>query len=155
MHLHLQSRSTWLKQGPFPPIRLCCPYHLQYYEPLRLLTRLPLGFRLESLYRSLRWLWYHRPDEISPVPTTTFPTSHSPYAGGFFGAAFQVLHTFLGLRLCVAGSAPSGPIAGSTFRRRRIHLMLRAVGLRSFLRRLHRFITTSHPAAMDACYLAA
>jgi len=33
--------------------------------------------------------------------------------------------------------------------------MLRAVGLLSFLRRLHRFITTSHPAAMDACYLAA
>ena len=110
MHLHLQSRSTWLKQGPFPPIRLCCPYHHQYYEPLRLLTRLPLGFRLESLYRSLRWLWYHRPDEISPVPTTTFPTSHSPYAGGFFGAASQVLHTFLGLRFCVTSSTPSSSL---------------------------------------------
>jgi len=42
-----------------------------------------------------------------------------------------------------------------------IHFMLRAVGLLSFLKRLHRFtilahgITTSHPAAMDACYLAA
>jgi len=42
-----------------------------------------------------------------------------------------------------------------------IHFMLRAAVLLSFLRRLHRFtilaqgITTSHPAAMDACYLAA
>ena len=33
--------------------------------------------------------------------------------------------------------------------------MLRAVDLLSFLRRLHRFTTTSRPVAMDACYLAA
>jgi len=33
--------------------------------------------------------------------------------------------------------------------------MLRAVDLRSFLRRIHRFSTTSHPVALDACYLAA
>ncbi|MBC8509189.1 MAG: hypothetical protein H8D34_30420 [Chloroflexi bacterium] len=33
--------------------------------------------------------------------------------------------------------------------------MLRAVDLLSFLRRLHRFNTASHPAALDACYLAA
>jgi hypothetical protein len=67
----------------------------------------------------------------------------------------QGLRIFLGLRLCVAGSAPSCPIPGSTFRRRRIHFMLRAVDLHSFLRRLHRFSTTSHPATLDACYLAA
>jgi len=48
-----------------------------------------------------------RPDEISPVPSPTFTTSRSPYAGGFFGAASQVLHTFLGLRSCVTNSAPS------------------------------------------------
>ena len=147
--------SAWLKQGPFPPTRFCCPDHPQYYGPIRLFTRLPLGFHTTCLYRSLGWLWFQQPDEISPVPTTTFPTSHAPYAGGFFGAACQVLHTFLGLRLCVAGSAPSGPISGSTFRRRRIHLMLRAVGLLSFPRRLPRFSTTSHPVALEACYLAA
>jgi hypothetical protein len=50
---------------------------------------------------------------------------------------------------------PLAPISGLTFRRRRIHLMLRAVDLLSFLRRLHRFTTTSRPVAMDACYLAA
>ena len=30
----------------------------------------------------------HRPDEISPVPSPTFTTSRSPYAGGFLAAAF-------------------------------------------------------------------
>lgn len=49
---------------------------------------------------------------------------------------------------------PLAPISGLTFRRRRIHLMLRAVDLLSFLRRLHRFITTSRPVAMDACRFA-
>ena len=48
-----------------------------------------------------------RPDEISPVPSPTFTTSRSPYAGGFFGASSQVLHTFLDLRSCVTNSAPS------------------------------------------------
>ena len=33
--------------------------------------------------------------------------------------------------------------------------MLRAVDLLSFLRRVHRFSTASHPTALDACYLAA
>src|SRR4030095_8154468 len=28
-----------MKQGPFPPDRLCCPVHRRYYDPLRL----PLG----------------------------------------------------------------------------------------------------------------
>ncbi|MGD9092859.1 MAG: hypothetical protein PVF74_08415 [Anaerolineales bacterium] len=44
---------------------------------------------------------------------------------------------------------------GLTFRRCKIHFMLRAVVLLSLLRRLHRFSTTSHPAALVACYLAA
>ena len=30
----------------------------------------------------------HRPNEISPVSSPTFTTSRSPYAGGFFTAAF-------------------------------------------------------------------
>jgi hypothetical protein len=33
--------------------------------------------------------------------------------------------------------------------------MLQAADLLSFLRRLHRFSTASHPAALHACYLAA
>jgi len=33
--------------------------------------------------------------------------------------------------------------------------MLRAVGLLSFLRKLHRFSTAGRPTALDACYLAA
>ena len=81
------------------------------------------------------------------------PIPHTPEGSSML--LCQGLRIFLGLRLCVAGSAPSGPISGSTFRRRRIHLMLLAVDLRSFLRRIHRFSTTSHLVALDACYLAA
>jgi hypothetical protein len=33
--------------------------------------------------------------------------------------------------------------------------IIQSVDLLSFLRRLHRFSTDSHPAALDACYLAA
>jgi hypothetical protein len=31
----------------------------------------------------------HRPDETSPVSSPTFTTSRSPYAEGFFAAAFS------------------------------------------------------------------
>jgi hypothetical protein len=40
-----------------------------------------------------------RPDETSPVPSPTLTASRSPYAGGFFGIAFQDLGAFRGLRL--------------------------------------------------------
>ena len=40
----------------------------------------------------------HRPDETSPVPSSAVTTSRSPYAGGFFTAAIQVLRRFRGLR---------------------------------------------------------
>jgi len=50
---------------------------------------------------------------------------------------------------------PLAPFSGSTFRCCKIHFMLRAAVLLSFLRKLHRFSTVSHPAALDACYLAA
>ena len=39
----------------------------------------------------------HRPCETSPVPSSTFTTSRSPYAGESLGAASQVLHAFRGL----------------------------------------------------------
>ena len=97
----------------------------------------------------------HRPDEISPVPSSTVTTSRSPYTGGFFTAAYT-------------GSSPlpwpslSSQKLGSlffpfglTFRRCKIHFMLRAVASLSLLRRLQRFGTPSHPGAPVACYLAA
>ena len=41
----------------------------------------------------------NRPGETSPVPSSPVLTSRSPYAGGFFAAAFfQGLHRFPGLR---------------------------------------------------------
>jgi hypothetical protein len=88
MHHHLWSRLTRLKQGSFPPARLCCPCYHQYYEPLRLLIRLLSGFRFISLYQRFRWVWtidrmrsllFRRLLSPHPVP---------PYAGEFFGVAF-------------------------------------------------------------------
>jgi hypothetical protein len=39
-----------------------------------------------------------RSDETSPVPSPTLTASRSPDAGGFLGAALQVLGAFHGLR---------------------------------------------------------
>ena len=60
------------------------------------------------------------------------------------------------MAFAVAGAArlPLVPVAGLTFRRCRIHFMLRAVVLRPFLRGILRFSTTGHPEALGACYVA-
>jgi hypothetical protein len=50
-----------------------------------------------------------RPDEISPVPSSAFPTSHAPYTGGFFTAAFQNLRRFCCLRLRSRARLPLFP----------------------------------------------
>ena len=96
----------------------------------------------------------HRPNEISPVPSPTFTTSRSPYAGGFFTVASS-------------GSSPlpwPSPADqrlgfllvpfGLTCRRCKIHFMLRAAVLLPFLRGVHRISTAAHAAALDACYMA-
>ncbi len=58
--------------------------------------------------------------------------------------------------LCMRSSAPScSPSLGSTSRRCKLHLMLRAVDLLPFLRGIRRFSTLGHPNALDACYVAA
>lgn len=87
MHRHLPPRSTRLKQGPFPPTRLCCPRHRQYYGPLRPLTRHRSELRLHGLIPELTRPVEPRPREVSPVARTAFPASRSPYAEEFFGAA--------------------------------------------------------------------
>jgi len=105
MHHHLRSRSTRLKQGPFPPMRLCCPRHHQYYEPLRLLTRLLPGFHFFSLYQRLRWVWatdrmrpllFHHLLSPHPVPPTPGKPALS-LSKGSSALPFQVLHAFRGL----------------------------------------------------------
>ena len=97
MHHHLRSRSTWLKQGPFPPMRLCCPHHHQYYEPLRLLTEHLPELHLFGLYQRLHWLW-----AIDPVRPLLFRHLLSPHPvpltpGSSSALPFQVLHAFRGL----------------------------------------------------------
>jgi hypothetical protein len=98
MHHHLRSRLTRLKQGSFPPARLCCPCYHQYYEPLRLLIRLLSEFRFISLYQRLRWVWtidrmrpllFRRLLSPHPVPSTPGSSSALPIQG---------LHAFRGLR---------------------------------------------------------
>jgi hypothetical protein len=89
----------------------------------------------------------HRPSETSPVSSPAFTTSRSPYAAGFFASAFQVLCRFHGLRYHSIARLPLAPLSGLTFRRCRIHLMLRAVVSLLFLRGLHRFSTSGSPNA--------
>ena len=127
---------------------------LRYYGLLRLLIRLPPGFRTLCLYRSLRSLFsdrmrsllFHRLLSQHPAPHTPEGSSRLLYR--FFAAS-------LAFAFALQARLPLAPISGLTFRRRRFHLMLRAVVLLSFLRRLHRFSTVSRPSALDACYLAA
>ena len=58
----------------------------------------------------------HRPDEISPVSSFTFATSHSPYAGGFFTDAFTG-SSLLPLAFADPRAArlPLGPFLGRHF----------------------------------------
>src|SRR5665648_570018 len=94
-------------------------------------------------------------DEISPVPSSTFTTSHTPYTGEFFTAVSGSLPLLLPSP-CVKGSALSFfPLTGPTCRCCKFHFMLRAAVLLPFLRKLQRFDIASHPATPVACYLAA
>ena len=64
------------------------------------------------------------------------------------------LHYFHGLRYQPVTRLSLAPLSGLTFRRCRIHLVLRAAVLLLFLRGLHRFSTSGCPDALDACYVA-
>ena len=76
----------------------------------------------------------HQPDELSPVPSPTFTTSRSPYAGGFFAAAISRFFTasmaFVGSRTT---RLPLVPFPGQNIDAARFTLMLRAVVLPPFL----------------------
>jgi hypothetical protein len=97
----------------------------------------------------------HRPDKISPVPSSTFTASRSLYAGGFFAVAISgssplpwpsLLEDQLGFLFL--------PFPGGYFDAARFTLMLRAAVLLPFLRELQRFNIASHPATLVACYVA-
>ena len=62
---------------------------------------------LPQLIPTVTAVLFHRPDETSPVPSPAFATSRSPYAGGFFTAAFPGSSPLLLPSPCVTGSAPS------------------------------------------------
>ncbi len=96
----------------------------------------------------------HRPDEISPVPSFTVTTSRSPYTGGFFTAAFPGSSPLPWPSLLAHKLGSLFFPFGLTFRRCKIHFMLRAAVLLLLLEGLHRFSTVSCPAALDACYVA-
>jgi len=125
------------------------------YGLLRLLTRLPPGFRLFGLYHSLRWLW--ATDQMRSLLFHRLLSQHPvlPTPGGPSRLHFQVLRRFHGLHYWLTSSAPSFFPFGLTFRCCKIHFMLRAVASLSLLRRLQRFGTPGHPGAPVACYLAA
>jgi hypothetical protein len=56
-----------------------------------------------------------RPDETSPVPSSAVLTSRSPYAGGFFTAAFSGSSPLLSPSLALTSSAPSFSLSGQHF----------------------------------------
>ena len=73
---------------------------------------IPQDFTLRFI-PSVWTVLYHPSDETSPVPSSAVTTSHTPYTGEFFTAAFQVLRTYsvrpplLLPSPCVTGSALS------------------------------------------------
>ena len=144
MHRHLPSRWTWLKQRPFPLLKFCCLEGHQYYGLLRLLIRLPPGLHLFGLYHSLRGLWAC--DRMSPLLFHHLLSQHPilPTPEGSWRLHFQLLHRFHGLRCIMSSSAPSCPVSGSSYRRCKIHFMLRAVDSLPLLRELHRFSASEH-----------
>jgi len=107
MHRHLLPRFSLVEIETLPSglVLLSLPSSVLWPPP----TSHPASsrFSLIKLIPVVTTAVTHRPNEISPVPSSTFSTSRSPYTGGFFGAAFQVLHTFHGLRFCMTSSAPS------------------------------------------------
>ena len=142
MHCHLLPRLAWLKQRPFPLPKFCCLRGLQYCGLLRLLTRRPARLHFFSLYRQSRRMWptdrvrsplFHRLLSQHPAP---------PYAGGFLAAVTQVLRRFHGLRYQSVTRLPLAPLSGLTFRRCRIHLILRLLFCSSFS---EGYIASTHP----------
>ena len=83
----------------------------------------------------------HRPDETSPVPSPAFTSSRSPYAGGSFKAVFPGSSPLPWPSLLAHKLGSLFLPFGLTFRRCKIHFMLRAVVSLSFLRRIQRFGT--------------
>jgi len=56
----------------------------------------------------------HRPNETSPVPSPTFTTSRSPYAGEFFDVAFPGSSRLPWPSLCMTSSAlPCSPLGAN------------------------------------------
>ena len=96
----------------------------------------------------------HRPPEISPVPSFAVTASRSPYAGGFFAAASPGSSPLPWPSLAMKARLPLAPPQGLTYRRCKIHVMLRATVLHPVRRGLHRFRTSGRPEARDACYMA-
>ena len=66
----------------------------------------PQDFTLR-LIPSVTMVLYHRLDETSPVPSSAFTTSRTPYTGEFFTAAFPGSSPLLLPSPCVTGSALS------------------------------------------------
>lgn len=93
---------------PFPPQGYVVLASLVLWPPPTPFPQLVL-----SPFRAYRFALYGSNlavrGRVSLVPDITFLTCRSPYTGGFFRVAIQVLHTFHGLRTSVQRSAPSCP----------------------------------------------
>src|SRR6266498_2882030 len=79
-----------------------------------------VGFRAASLLGRRR---------VSPVPTTTFPPFHAPYAAGFFGAASPSASPLPWPSPTLPGLGSRLVPYGVSLRRGRLRFMLRTGGL--------------------------
>ena len=131
-----------------------------YLHPATLATGL-LAFTPAGLspaeHASLRWTHILACGSLAPGFSDSLASAARHYHGVYMisPVTFQALYTFRGLHSAWKDRLSLVPLPGLTFRRCRIHFMLRAAVLLSFLKRLQRFSTIGHPIALVACYAAA
>ena len=115
-----------MKQGPFPPDRLCCPVHRRYYDPLRLpLGRPPLpgvtGYRRACFPG-------RRPgaeEALSSSQDNLLTVPRPIRRGGSWAPAPGSLVPSVAFAVKVPARLPLGRLRGFLLRRRRLRFMLR------------------------------
>jgi hypothetical protein len=161
MHRHLPPRLSTIEAEALPSHRVMLSRWSSVLWPPPTSHPASLWISLHQLIPAITMDVDHRPNETSPVPSPTFTASRSPYAGEFFGAALSGSSRLPWPSLSLTSSAlPCSPLGANLSAllpvcRTGVHFMLRAAVLLSFLRRLQRFSTSSHPEALVACYAVA
>ena len=84
-------------------------------------------------------------------PLSQHPALSTPWSSSLLH--FQILRTFHELRSRSKSRFSLFPLSGLTFRRCKVHIMLRVAGLHLLLGGIQRFSTIGCPIALVACYV--